>query len=133
MPLQTEFFFLALLPPIMFEAGFSLQVKPFFRNIGAIVALAFIGTVVSTGIVGFIMCAPCCVHPDRCMEVRALVLPFPLAAYSRTVMVCVEPLLRYENRCADRWAAGKAGFSLSLTFIQALVYGSLISTTDTVC
>jgi len=28
MPLQSEFFFLALLPPIMFEAGFSLQVKP---------------------------------------------------------------------------------------------------------
>ena len=55
---QTEFFFLALLPPIMFEAGFSLQVKPFFRNIGAIVALAFVGTVVSTGLVGLIMCAP---------------------------------------------------------------------------
>lgn len=26
--LQSEFFFLGLLPPIMFEAGFSLQVKP---------------------------------------------------------------------------------------------------------
>jgi hypothetical protein len=26
--MQSEFFFLALLPPIMFEAGFSLQVKP---------------------------------------------------------------------------------------------------------
>jgi len=67
-PPQTEFFFLALLPPIMFEAGFSLQVKPFFRNIGAIVALAFIGTVVSTGIVGFIMCAPCCTHADDCIN-----------------------------------------------------------------
>ena len=54
---QTEFFFLALLPPIMFEAGFSLQVKPFFRNIGAIAAMAFAGTVVSTAIVGLVMCA----------------------------------------------------------------------------
>jgi hypothetical protein len=26
--MQTKFFFIALLPPIMFEAGFSLQVKP---------------------------------------------------------------------------------------------------------
>ena len=52
---QTEFFFLALLPPIMFEAGFSLQVKPFFRNIGAIVAMAFVGTCVSTALVGLIM------------------------------------------------------------------------------
>jgi hypothetical protein len=56
-PAQTEFFFLALLPPIMFEAGFSLQVKPFFRNIGAIAAMAFAGTVVSTAIVGLVMCA----------------------------------------------------------------------------
>lgn len=53
--LQTEFFFIALLPPIMFEAGFSLQVKPFFRNIGAISALAFGGTLISTSIVGFVM------------------------------------------------------------------------------
>jgi len=37
-----------------------------------------------------------------------------------------------ESVCRNRWAAGKAGFSLSMTFIQALVYGSLISTTDTV-
>ena len=53
--LQTDFFFIALLPPIMFEAGFSLQVKPFFRNIGAISALAFAGTLISASVVGLVM------------------------------------------------------------------------------
>ena len=52
---QTDFFFIALLPPIMFEAGFSLQVKPFFRNIGAICMFAFTGTIVSTFVIGGLM------------------------------------------------------------------------------
>ena len=42
--------------------------------------------------------------------------------------------LRSDHRRANvhRWAAGEWGLSLHLTLIQALVYGSLISTTDTV-
>jgi len=59
--------------------------RRFLRNIGAICAFAFGGTVVSTAAVGLIM-----------------------------------------------WAAGEMGLSYGLTFIQALVFGSIISTTDTV-
>ena len=32
---NKEFFFLAVLPPIIFEAGLSMDVEGFFRNIGA--------------------------------------------------------------------------------------------------
>jgi len=52
---QKEFFFLFLLPPIIFEAGFGVEVGPFFRNFGAICVLAFLGTAVSTFAVGGIM------------------------------------------------------------------------------
>ena len=52
---QKEFFFLFLLPPIIFEAGYGMQVRPFFRNFGAICMFAFVGTAVSTFLVGLLM------------------------------------------------------------------------------
>ena len=55
---KEEFFFLFLLPPIIFESGYSMDPKPFFRNFGAICSYAFIGTFVSTVLVGaFMYCA----------------------------------------------------------------------------
>ena len=45
---DTEFFFLLLLPPIIFEAGYNMQRRKFFANIGAICMFAFIGTSIST-------------------------------------------------------------------------------------
>ena len=40
-------FFLYLVPPILFESGYSLNHKDFFRNFTAIVLFATVGTVVS--------------------------------------------------------------------------------------
>ena len=45
---DVEFFFLALLPPIIFEAGYSMQPRVFFSNFGGICTYAFLGTSVST-------------------------------------------------------------------------------------
>ena len=50
---SPEVFFFFLLPPIIFEAGYSLKRKDFFQNIGGIFLYAMIGTMVSTFIVGF--------------------------------------------------------------------------------
>jgi len=47
-----EFFVVWLLPPIIFEAGFNMDVESFFENIWPTVTLAFLGTLVSTFIVG---------------------------------------------------------------------------------
>jgi len=47
-----EFFMTWLLPPIIFEAGFNMNVAAFFDNAGPTVFFAFVGTFASTFIVG---------------------------------------------------------------------------------
>lgn len=51
---SPEVFFFFLLPPIIFEAGYSLDRKGFFENIGAITLYAMIGTLISTFVVGIL-------------------------------------------------------------------------------
>jgi len=52
---NPEFFFVNLLPPIMFEAGYNMKRQPFFRNIGGICVYAFVGTTISCFAVGGIV------------------------------------------------------------------------------
>ncbi|XP_051125908.1 sodium/hydrogen exchanger 6-like [Andrographis paniculata] len=52
---HEEFFFLFLLPPIIFQSGFSLQPKPFFSNFGAIVTFAIFGTFVASVVTGILV------------------------------------------------------------------------------
>jgi sodium/hydrogen exchanger 8 len=45
--LSSEFFYVALLPPIIFDAGYATRQVKFFKNFHTILGLAFIGTIFS--------------------------------------------------------------------------------------
>ncbi|KAI0230723.1 Sodium/hydrogen exchanger 7 [Lamellibrachia satsuma] len=52
---DPEVFFNVLLPPIIFNAGYSMRRKSFFKNFGAIMTYAFLGTLTSTFVIGAIL------------------------------------------------------------------------------
>ncbi|MCJ8735551.1 hypothetical protein PDJAM_G00248290 [Pangasius djambal] len=57
--LDTELFFLCLLPPIILDAGYFLPLRPFCENMGSILALAVLGTLWNSIFVGVVLYGVC--------------------------------------------------------------------------
>jgi len=54
---EPQMFFFLLLPPIIFEAGYSLRKKDFFANFWTVSLYAVFGTIISTFIIGYLVYA----------------------------------------------------------------------------
>ena len=50
----NNIFMILLLPPIIFESGYNMQKKPFFKNIGSVISYAFVGTFIAIIISSFL-------------------------------------------------------------------------------
>jgi len=51
---EPHTFFLFLLPPIIYESGFVLRVRPFLKNLVPVLTMTVLATVLATAIFGFI-------------------------------------------------------------------------------
>lgn len=56
-PLVHDIIYYALLPPIIFEAGFTMRKRAFFANCGAVMLLAVVGTLVAIVVAGLLLSA----------------------------------------------------------------------------
>jgi sodium/hydrogen exchanger 8 len=70
---ERTFFFYGLLPPIILEAGFSLQKKAFFSNLGTILSLAVVGTLIATFVTGGILSSAGYLTSAECFVYGALI------------------------------------------------------------
>ncbi len=50
---EPEVFFFLLLPPIIFEAAYSLKIKDFISNFWTISLYSVVGTIISTFVIGY--------------------------------------------------------------------------------
>ncbi|KAJ1509326.1 Sodium/hydrogen exchanger 9 [Coelomomyces lativittatus] len=68
--LSTNFFYMVLLPPIIFEGGYGAHRMMFFQNIGPILSLAFLGGIFSTVVIALVMflCSSAMPHPISIVE-----------------------------------------------------------------
>ncbi|KAJ3129248.1 monovalent cation:H+ antiporter, CPA1 (nhx1) [Physocladia obscura] len=83
---EHSYFFNLILPPIILNSGYDLKHKSFFRNFGTILSFAFVGTIISTFVIGVLLYLVVALHIT----------------------------------------------SLPLTFLDCMIFGSILSSTDPV-
>lgn len=72
--LDSQLFFLCLLPPIILDAGYFLPIRPFMENIGTILMFAVVGTLWNAFFIGGLLYAVCQIQPANPSELHGLEL-----------------------------------------------------------
>lgn len=70
--MDSDIFFLYLLPPIVLDAGYFMPSRPFFENIGTILLYAVVGTIWNVFGIGFSLYGICQVKSFRLQDVSLL-------------------------------------------------------------
>ncbi|XP_072465599.1 sodium/hydrogen exchanger 1 [Notamacropus eugenii] len=70
--LESDIFFLFLLPPIILDAGYFLPLRPFTENLGTILIFAVVGTLWNAFFLGGLMYAVCLVGGPQINEITLL-------------------------------------------------------------
>ncbi|KAM9537776.1 sodium/hydrogen exchanger 2-like [Guaruba guarouba] len=70
--MDSDIFFLYLLPPIVLDAGYFMPSRPFFENIGTILLYAVMGTIWNVFGIGFSLYGICQVKAFRLQDVSLL-------------------------------------------------------------
>ncbi|NWV52829.1 SL9A2 protein, partial [Daphoenositta chrysoptera] len=70
--MDSDIFFLYLLPPIVLDAGYFMPSRPFFENIGTILLYAVVGTIWNVFGIGFSLYGICQVKAFRLQDVSLL-------------------------------------------------------------
>ncbi|CAL8288341.1 unnamed protein product [Merluccius merluccius] len=63
--LNSQLFFLCLLPPIILDAGYFLPIRPFMENLGTILMFAVVGTLWNSFFVGGLLYGVCQLQPTN--------------------------------------------------------------------
>ncbi|XP_006027051.1 sodium/hydrogen exchanger 2-like [Alligator sinensis] len=70
--MDSDVFFLYLLPPIVLDAGYFMPSRPFFENIGTILLYAVVGTIVNVVGIGFSLYGICQVKAFHLQDISLL-------------------------------------------------------------
>ncbi|KAJ8405016.1 hypothetical protein AAFF_G00329370, partial [Aldrovandia affinis] len=70
--LDSQLFFLCLLPPIILDAGYFLPIRPFTENVGTILMFAVVGTLWNAFFVGGLLYAVCQIEGTNLANVDLL-------------------------------------------------------------
>lgn len=95
---KPQIFFLILIPPIMFEAGFSLNRTDFFGNIRTILIFAVIGTMLTAIIFGVLLYTICNIfslYPFKLIE--ALLFGSVISATDPVATISINKLLNLNS------------------------------------
>uniref|UniRef100_UPI003AAC92DC Na(+)/H(+) exchanger beta isoform X1 n=1 Tax=Centroberyx gerrardi TaxID=166262 RepID=UPI003AAC92DC len=88
--LDSQLFFLCLLPPIILDAGYFLPIRPFMENLGTILMFAVVGTLWNAFFIGGLLYAVCQIQPANPSNLNQLeLLPCLLFA---SIISAVDPV-----------------------------------------